>query len=768
MERTLLLTVYFLLSYVCQAQQINWAISTYSDAPNYIPAKGMLCDNQGYLYRYGSRELGYNNNANTGSFLCKYSSSGQLIYSRSWEFPFAITKIIYDGSTYFYVAGSVAQATVISNILVPVRGSSDGFIGKMDLNGNFIWIKTFGANGADQCNGITFNTAQNKLVVTGGINDSLYMNATYIGKNAERSMLLASFDFSGNLITYKLIDFVPNKNQGNCGKEILADNAGNFLVFGVREGKPWGYDTVALPDEGHYVFKFNQSFNLIWSKFVINGSCYYGYDCGNMSVDNVGYTYISSFCSSKYGGSGCMKKIDATGSVTWSLNLKDAHGYIATPVNNNLFLSGEEGASIYPGPGSHSGYQVIKKFDHNHAVVGEVRMKDVHITCPAAYYNGVFYVTGYFNYENPLIGKDTLKSDMNYGSFIAQLSDVNCEPVTADTLAAPFYYPKNFCPQSKITLDAGPGYNDYLWSNGVTTRTMQTNKEGKYNVRVSQANGCKAYSMPIWVNSIKSEKIEVNLVTHDNALDRTMIKWHSWYPGSQYFKLYKIDNSDTALIAACDPTVTEIYDTLSHLNNSPVGYYLTRVDSCGTESEAGRVHRPIYLSSGANALQWTPYFLFYEDNYYLLRGTTKEDLQIFAQVPPSKTSYSLSIDTNYYYQVQVSWKNFPDFSTRSNIVKGSALGVGVLAKTTNESSLDIYPNPSSGIFNLNIASEQEIGQVKIRVANVMGSVVQNKTIDLKEKRSSTSIDMNGNGPGVYVVGIEMPGRASIQKRIVLK
>ena len=50
----------------------------------------------------------------------------------------------------------------------------------------------------------------------------------------------------------------------------------------------------------------------------------------------------------------------------------------------------------------------------------------------------------------------------------------------------------DFCPNNLATLDAGSGYSNYLWSNGMQTQTSIVLMAGTYTVVVSNAAGCTA------------------------------------------------------------------------------------------------------------------------------------------------------------------------------------------------------------------------------------------------------------------------------------
>lgn len=46
------------------------------------------------------------------------------------------------------------------------------------------------------------------------------------------------------------------------------------------------------------------------------------------------------------------------------------------------------------------------------------------------------------------------------------------------------------CPDVVVSIDGGPGFSAYLWSNGDTSRYLQTDRTGTYRLTVTDANGC--------------------------------------------------------------------------------------------------------------------------------------------------------------------------------------------------------------------------------------------------------------------------------------
>ncbi|HEY3384960.1 MAG TPA: hypothetical protein VGK46_00530, partial [Saprospiraceae bacterium] len=73
------------------------------------------------------------------------------------------------------------------------------------------------------------------------------------------------------------------------------------------------------------------------------------------------------------------------------------------------------------------------------------------------------------------------------------LSQVTPTTVIVNSITQPVITgPASFCIGSTATLDAGPGYMSYLWSNASTNQTLVVNTSGTYLVTVSDANNCTA------------------------------------------------------------------------------------------------------------------------------------------------------------------------------------------------------------------------------------------------------------------------------------
>ncbi|TVZ14963.1 BspA family leucine-rich repeat surface protein [Maribacter sp. MAR_2009_72] len=69
-----------------------------------------------------------------------------------------------------------------------------------------------------------------------------------------------------------------------------------------------------------------------------------------------------------------------------------------------------------------------------------------------------------------------------------------------------------------VTLDAGPGFVDYLWSTGETTQTIIV-FEGNYSVEVVDDNGCTGSSEAFTISKIDSDLLITEIMYNPNGTD---------------------------------------------------------------------------------------------------------------------------------------------------------------------------------------------------------------------------------------------------------
>ena len=121
----------------------------------------------------------------------------------------------------------------------------------------------------------------------------------------------------------------------------------------------------------------------------------------------------------------------------------------------------------------------VKSFCPSGTVLLESGINDVH-------YN---WNTGSFDHsiEVDQAGLYWLELEYN-GCRMRDSTQVNTIPPPVITLGAD----SPVCSLKPVTLDPGDGFDDYRWSTGDSSRTLQINKPGTYSVMVTVAGGCSA------------------------------------------------------------------------------------------------------------------------------------------------------------------------------------------------------------------------------------------------------------------------------------
>lgn len=89
---------------------------------------------------------------------------------------------------------------------------------------------------------------------------------------------------------------------------------------------------------------------------------------------------------------------------------------------------------------------------------------------------------------------------------------------------------------------------------------------------------------------------------------------------------------------------------------------------------------------------------------------------------------------------------------------------GVLARTENQfSQFSVYPNPSKGIFNVELSTSEKVG---IQLYDMRGRSVYNKTFDAEGVTFNKQIDLSSLSSGVYILNVESAGKKEGMRIII--
>ncbi|MCC5608895.1 SBBP repeat-containing protein [Nostoc sp. CHAB 5834] len=189
---------------------------------SYDIAMGIGVDSSGNSYVTGSFDdtatFGNITLTSTGDddgFITKLDSRGNFLWAQqlggtSYASGEAIAS---DGAGNTYVTGYFSDTATFGNTTLTSTGRGDGFITKLDSNGNFLWAQKLGDG--SQGKGITIDSSGNTYV-TGNI---------YVAGNFDES--ITKLDSSGKFIWAKKLDGNVSEVTG-----ITVDNSGNIYVTG--------------------------------------------------------------------------------------------------------------------------------------------------------------------------------------------------------------------------------------------------------------------------------------------------------------------------------------------------------------------------------------------------------------------------------------------------------------------------------------------------------------------------------------------------------
>jgi hypothetical protein len=155
--------------------------------------------------------------------------------------------------------------------------------------------------------------------------------------------------------------------------------------------------------------------------------------------------------------------------------------------------------------------------------------------------------------------------------------------------------------------------------------------------------------------------------------------------------------------------------------------------------------------NGEVNLSWNAYEGFSYPTFDILRSVNGSPFTSIAQISSNSNTYS---DINppvgiKNYMISIDIPNggcSPNKSYGSTISNRISVGTASLAFDL-ENSIDVYPNPSNGIFNIIITNQSGDQYRKFEIVNAVGQLVMD--FDILPNEQKKSIDLSEFANGVY-------------------
>jgi len=263
-----------------------WVVNGQSNSANVNEGLGITVDKHGNVLETGvfSGDMYFDtirvlDSANIGAmYVVKFNSNGKALWVRTCAYAQG-NAISTDGIGNVYVVGEGYFDTLSH---CPATGAN-GWIIKLDSNGNCIWGKSFPKNNV-WINAIKADSIGNTFICGGDTAMAIMGNDTLHGGTTGESFI-AKLDSSGNFLWAKGPSWDTNANGPYS---IGIDKWDNSYMVGVSYGKiVFSQDTLSLNSNSAYVVKYDSNGHFVRDKAVNNGAA------DAISVSPNGINYVS-------------------------------------------------------------------------------------------------------------------------------------------------------------------------------------------------------------------------------------------------------------------------------------------------------------------------------------------------------------------------------------------------------------------------------------------------------------------------------------------
>uniref|UniRef100_UPI00404923E3 T9SS type A sorting domain-containing protein n=1 Tax=Fluviicola sp. TaxID=1917219 RepID=UPI00404923E3 len=149
---------------------------------------------------------------------------------------------------------------------------------------------------------------------------------------------------------------------------------------------------------------------------------------------------------------------------------------------------------------------------------------------------------------------------------------------------------------------------------------------------------------------------------------------------------------------------------------------------------------------------WNQYEGFTYPTHDILRSVNGGAFVSIAQISSNSTTYTdlnppIGV-LNYMVGIDIPNGCNPNKSIGSVISNKISLGTSSISSYL-ENNLEIYPNPSDGLFTIKLSNDLGINDLSFEIIDPIGKVI--KTIQIDDAQTNTSFDLSEFTDGVYFI-----------------
>lgn len=355
------------------------------------------------------------------------------------------------------------------------------------------------------------------------------------------------------------------------------------------------------------------------------------------------------------------------------------------------------------------------------------------------------------------------------------LSTCPTQAVAINSPGGNFYCPTTGTAINALTNATGAfqWYKDGVAIPGATAATYLVTSVGEYAFGVTDSTGCQSFSpsQPMAPSGLPYEGEVICAVTVDLATGLNRVLWEKTEDkGTAFYAILREDNASGTYnqIAVVPFGLAGIFvDTSARSALGAYRYKIQAQDICSRSSGASPAHRTMHLQAtmAANnevSLTWNAYEGRGVGYFTVLRsvggpfnwiGATNANTFTFTDqmAPAGPKAYLIWLDNTQLCNV----------GTGFNLLYSNAVtvGSGVNTQELDATSINIYPNPSTGAVR--IQSEGNIEQLIIR--DMRGRLV----LSTLPRAALYDLNLSALEKGVYVVEVKADN-GQFFKRLILQ